>query len=177
MRRATDDPASPKAMVRDKSWDSERMQFAELRQTGLPIGEENDRADRLFPLLIGQSHLHIWRPGDSISCGRRLLVGIVKWSLYDLSLLDVLEQSLSKQQSRLGQIDVFDLDQVGQSDLDSYIQNMGRVVVTPVAGIWKDGVLYETGFGWRVPPLISGLLDVKLEWNHSEWRWDVQRGR
>ena len=51
------------------------MQFTELRQTRLPIGEENDSADRLFSLLVGQSHLHLWNPGDPIAGSRRLLVG------------------------------------------------------------------------------------------------------
>jgi hypothetical protein len=51
------------------------MRFTELRHTGLPIREENDRAEQLLPILIEQNHVHLWRPGNPIASGRRFLVG------------------------------------------------------------------------------------------------------
>ena len=132
------------------------MRFTELRRTGLPIGEENDRAERLFPVLIEQSRLHLWRPGNPIAAGRRLLVGVATWSLYDLSLLEVLDLVVNKGCSGVDRIDVFDLDRVERGDFEDYIPGLGKVVGTPVAALWKDGILGDKGFGWRAIKLISG---------------------
>jgi hypothetical protein len=153
------------------------MRFTELRRTGLPIGEENDRAERLFPVLIEQSRLHLWRPGDPIAEGRRLLVGVATWSLYDLSLLEVLDLAVKDGRSGVDRIGVFDVDRVERGDFEDYIPGLGKMVVTPVAAIWEGGILVDKRFGWWAIRLISGLLGVSLEWNGAEWRWDVLRGR
>lgn len=149
------------------------MRFTELRQTGLPIHKENDRAERLFPELVERSHLHLWRPGDSIAGGRRLLVGVATWSLYDLSLLELLDRVVKEGCPGMDRIDVFNLDRVELGVLERYIAHLGKVVGTPVAGLWEDGILGETGFGWRAITLISGLLGVKLEWKGAEWYAEV----
>ncbi len=144
------------------------MWFTELRRTGLTIGEENDQAEQLFPILIEQSHLHLWRPGNPIAAGRRLLVGVANWSLYDLSLLEVLDLVVKEGRSGVDRIDVFDLDQMERGDFEDYIPELGKVVVTPVAALWKDGILDDKGCGWRAIRLISGVLGVPLEWKGAE---------
>ncbi len=149
--------------------------FTELRRTGLPIGEENDRAEQLFPIFVEQSRLHLWRPGNPIADGRRLLVGVATWSLYDLSLLEVLDLVVKDGWSGVDRIDVFDLDRVERDDFDNYIPGLGKVAGTPVAGLWADGILDGEGFGWRAIKLMSGLFGVPLEWNGGEWRWDVEQ--
>ena len=148
------------------------MRFTELRRTGLAISEENDRARQLFPMLIQQSHLHVWNPGDPVRGARRLLVGVATWSLYDLSLLDVLDQVVAEGCPGLNRIDVFDLDRVEEPDFEEYVPGLGKVVGTPVAGVWEDGILGDRGFGWRAFRLISNLLGVALEWNAAEWNAD-----
>jgi hypothetical protein len=153
------------------------MRFTELRRTGLSISEENDQAEQLFPVLIQQSHLQSWNPGDPIHGGRRLLVGVATWSLYDLSLLDVLDQVIAEGCSGLDRIDVFDMDQTKQGAFEHYVPGLGKVVRTPVAGLWEDGILGDKGFGWRAIRLISGLLGVSLTWNGVDWKWEVGRGR
>jgi hypothetical protein len=152
------------------------MRFTEPRRTGLPVSEENDRAEQLFPVLIQQSHLHLWNPGDLIFGGRRLLVGVATWSLYDLSLLDVLEQAVIEGWCCLDRIDIFKLDRVERGDFERYLPGLGKVLGTPVAGHWEDGVLCDNGFGWQAFRLTSGLLGVPLEWNGAEWRWEVRWG-
>ena len=149
------------------------MRFTELRRTGLTIGEENDQAERLFPVLIEQSHLHLWRPGNPIAAGRRLLVGVANWSLYDLSLLEVLDLVVKEGRSGVDRIDVFDLDRMERGDFEDYIPELGKVVVTPVAALWKDGILDDRGVGWRAMRLISGLLGVPLEWKGAEGYGEV----
>jgi hypothetical protein len=152
------------------------MRFTELRRTGLAVSEENDRARQLFPVLIEQSHLHVWNPGDPISGARRLLIGVANWSLYDLSLLDVLDQVVAEGCYGVDRIDVFNLDQVERGDFEDYIAGLGKVVGTPLAGFWEDGILGDKGFGWRAFRLISDLVGVALDWNAAEWRFHVRRG-
>jgi hypothetical protein len=150
------------------------MRFTELRQTGLPTSEENERAKALFPRLVQQSRLHLWSPGDPIDRGRRLLVGVATWSLYDLSLLDVLDQVLAEGCSGLDRIDLFDLDEVEQRDFDKYVPGLGKVVGTPVAGHWENAILGDRAFGWQAIQLTSRLVGVSLTWNGAEWRWEVR---
>ncbi len=144
------------------------MRFTELRRTGLPIGEENDRAEQLFPVLIQQSRLHLWRPGDPIAASRRLLVGVATWSLYDLSLLELLDLVLNRGCSAVDRIDVFNSDRVERGDFEEYIPGLGKVVGTPVAALWQDGIIGDKGFGWRAIRLISRLPGVPLEWKGAE---------
>jgi hypothetical protein len=153
------------------------MRFTELRRTGLPVVEENDRAERRFPVLVEQSRLRLWRPGEPVAAGRRLLVGAATWSVYDLSLLDVLDDALARDEAALGRIDVFDVDRVGRVGFEDYIPGLGKVVGTPVAGLWIDGILGERDFGRRAITLISGLFGHTLKRNAAEWRWDVDRRR
>ena len=152
------------------------MRFTKLRRTGLPSSEENERAKTLFYILIQQSRLHIWSPGDPIDRGRRLLVGVATWSISDLSLLDVLDQVLTEGCSGLDRIDVFDLDRVEERDFEKYVPGLRKVVGTPVAGYWENGILDVKGFGWQAIRLTSGLVGVSLTWNEAEWRWEARRG-
>lgn len=94
-----------------------------------------------------------------------------------MSLLDVLDLVVYEGCSAVDQIDVFDLDRVERGDFEDYIRGLGKVVMTPIAAVWKDGMLGDKGFGWPAMRLITGLLGVSLEWNRAEWRWDVCRGR
>ena len=144
------------------------MRFTELRRTGLPLGEEHRRAEQLFPILIERSHLRRWRPGNSIVAGRRLLGGVATWSLNDLSLLELLDDSVKAGCSGVDRIDVFNLDQVERGNFEGYIPELGKLVGTPVGAVWKDGIVGDKGFGWRATNLVSGLLGVRLEWKGAE---------
>ncbi len=152
------------------------MRFTGLRRTGLPIAEENDRAGQLFPLLVERSRLHLWRPGEPIVASRRLLVGVATWSLYDLSLLDRLDDAAARDAAVVDRIDVFDLDRMERGDFEDHLPGLGEVLGTPVVGFWEDGIAGEKGFGWRAIAIISDLFGFTLKWNCPEWRWDVQRG-
>ncbi len=152
------------------------MRFTGLRRTGLPIAEENDRAGRLFPLHVERSRLHLWRPGEPIAGGRRLLIGVATWSLHDLSLLDILDDAMARVGAVVDRIDVFDLDRLEQGDFEDYIPDLGRVVGTPLAGYWEDRIVGEKGFGWRAMAIILDLFDFTLKWNGPGSRFDVRWG-
>jgi hypothetical protein len=145
------------------------MKFTGLRRTDLTVAEENDRAERLFPILVGESRLHLWNPGDSVAPGRRLLVGAVTWSIYDLSLLDVLDDALAMGGGAVSRVDVFDLDRAGRDALEVDIPGLGNIATPPVAGLWEDGVLREKGWGWGAISLISAVFGIRLAWKDSGW--------
>ena len=48
------------------------------------------------------------------------------------------------------------------SDFEEYTPELGKVVGTPLASIWKDGILGDKRFGLRVIKLMSAL-GVPLE--------------
>lgn len=152
----------------------ERMPFTSLRRTGLPIAEANERATRLFPRLVRGSRLHLWKPGDEIVSGRRLLVGVGDWSLYDLSLLDVLHDFLSKGGVVVDRIDVFESTTLSLADFEAHIPGLGNVVNWPQAGFWEGGILQWKAFGWRAMCSIADLCQMTLDWNREMWRWDVR---
>ncbi len=83
------------------------------------------------------------------------MVGVANWSLYDLSLLEVLDLVVKEGRSAVDRIDVFDLDRMERCDFEDYIPELGKVVVTPVAALWKDGILDGKAFGWRAMRLMS----------------------
>jgi hypothetical protein len=118
------------------------ISFTDLLRTDLWPALEQGQAERQFPLLTARSHLHLWRPGDTIcSTGRRILIGVATYSIHDLRLLDVVEQLLSQSNdNRLLRVDVFSAHQCQtQDDFDKYVPGIGPVFQTPVVGIWEDG--------------------------------------
>jgi hypothetical protein len=132
-----------------------------------------DRRGELFADRAARSPvLHPWVPGGPIPPeGRRLLIGVAHWSGYDMELLDLLEEPPSPQRftgvlsgtgvrgGMMGlptvpiptrpQVDVFDVAQCrSEADFDLFIPGTGRVLQTPVVGLWVDGHLVEKASGF-----------------------------
>ncbi len=103
------------------------------------------------------------------------MVGVATWSLYDLSLLDALDQFVTEEYCRVDRIDVFNLDRLERGDFEQYLPGLGKVLGTPVAGHWENGILGDKGFGWQAIRLVSDLIRVSLGWNGAESRWLVSR--
>jgi hypothetical protein len=104
--------------------------------------------DAIFPAVVANSPLRLWRPGDPIpGTGDRLLIGIATWSARDLSLLDTLSAAVAQQNTGL-LIDVFNVaDCPSQAAFDRYIPGVGPVFHTPVVGFWSGGRLLEKASG------------------------------
>lgn len=133
------------------------ISFTDLLRTDLPPSAEQDHAEKQFPLLTGGSNLHLWRPGDAIcSKGRRILIGVATYSLYDMRLLDRVDETLRGLGDQALRVDVFStLDCKTQEDFNQYVPGIGNVWQTPVVGIWENGRLEETASGAAARRLVA----------------------
>lgn len=138
-----------------------------VRKTMTLFVHDADRAAWRFAEVVGRSALRSWRPGDpSAASGRRLLIGVATYSVYDMRLLDVLDEAMRRADSQALQIDVFDIEPCrSHTDFSQYIPGVGKVFQTPVFGIWVDGRLQETAQGAQARKQILRLcgLDACVE--------------
>lgn len=135
--------------------------FVELLvpKAGRSVAEAQLDAKTAFPEFMDSSELRLWRPGQPVlTNGRRLLIGVATYSVYDLKLLDIVHAHLTSQKPFAGDapisadepltIDVFDiLDCQTQSDFERYIPGIGPISQSPVVGLWVDGELQEKAIG------------------------------
>ena len=110
-----------------------------ILRSGHPA-EAQKNARKELPFLLSRSNLRLWRPDDPIRAdGIRFLVGIAVWSVYDMKLLDALDQALSATE-RSERVDVFDVNDCSTLEcLENYVPQIGKIHHTPVVGLWQDG--------------------------------------
>jgi len=117
---------------------------------GLTIGEQAIKARTEFPRLVEMSRLRYWRLGNHIpEVGSRLLLGVSPtFSMPDMRLLDLVNQSLSEQSGHSLCVEVFDLDDSQRGALlPIYFPGLTGIPPTPIAGIWCNGRLERVHFG------------------------------
>jgi len=117
------------------------------RETPAPFGEiyADDRSS-LFPSVVTDSPvLEFWPRNRPIpATGTFLLIGVATWSGYDMMLLDEVEHTIDKPDV----VGVFDMQEAtSPEDFATRIPGMRDVVQGPVVGLWKDGLLIESGSG------------------------------
>jgi hypothetical protein len=127
--------------------------------------DEQRRAGEVFPSLVAQSLLALWRPGDPIPrTGMRLLIGAAaSYSRYDLELLDRVNDTLRQRGEGPDhlRVDVFDMSRLhDQSCFDDFIPGLRPVQVTPVVGLWDAGELVRKEQGAAARTFIAALLDL-----------------
>ena len=67
-----------------------------IPKAGTTVEEAQLAARTAFPECVESSEIHLWRPGQRIAAiGRRILIGVATYSVYDLKLLDVLQSYLT----------------------------------------------------------------------------------
>lgn len=89
--------------------------------------EVQENAHRLLPSIMPQSELHLWGLDDSIpQQGMRFLIGIAVWSVYDMRLLDALDQMLSERK-RPERVDIFNVDDCSTMEcLQDYVPRVKK---------------------------------------------------
>jgi hypothetical protein len=150
----------------DQQWGTgtEAMtQFAGLLSKDMsaaPAQHYPDLSRRLTEALKN-SGLGIWKRGDPIVVsGRRLLIGIAPYSIYDLRLLDAINDRTASGEIS-DRIDVFDiLNCEKMTDLDSYVPGIGIAYQTPVVGIWIDGILKQKCSGHQARQLLISMYTL-----------------
>jgi hypothetical protein len=104
-----------------------------------------------------------WFPDAPEFCGvgRRLVLGVVLWSIYDLRLLAAVGDVVARGVCSDLQIAVFDADEVlSFQEFQQMFPGIGEVFHMPVAGYWEDGQLKEAASGYAARELIGRLLGV-----------------
>jgi hypothetical protein len=134
--------------------------------------EVQENARRQLASILAQSKLHMWRLDDPIpKQGMRLLIGIAVWSVYDMRLLDALDQVLSEMK-RPERVDIFNVDDCSTMEcLQDYVPRVGKIFHTPVVGIWQNGEQVEQGSGAMAREMVTDHFGidhrriVTLPWN------------
>jgi hypothetical protein len=112
---------------------------------GFSPGQLQAQASKLFPNVVEDSQMEIWRPDDSPfePHDQNVLIGVATYSLEDLKLLDEIEQRL-RVRSVPEKISVFDISAFTEmGDFERHLPGIGKVFQTPVVGFWRNGQLTE----------------------------------
>jgi hypothetical protein len=146
--------------LRKSHWDEPCTDLAELRRR---TDFANKFAEDMFPVIMSKSALRLWRIGEPIANrGHRLLIGIADWSLYDLALLDTLNEHVRKTPDA-PRVDVFNLSCCrSQEDFLRFFPQIENVVLAPVVGLWQEGIFVSAAIGWKGIKLLEQTLDLRL---------------
>ena len=126
-------------------------QFLELPTSG--------EADRLFPSLLDQSLVRPWRSDQPIpTAGVYIRIGVATWNRYDLRLLDVIAKSIADRNGQPQLVQAFNIAGMHSDDLSAAIPGCGRVLQTPVVGVWRDGILRDVSSGQPARELIARMF-------------------
>lgn len=129
------------------------MSFAELLKSDLHLSpsQQQQLASELFPSVVENSHMQLWRPGEGLpSGGTEIWIGVASYSIPDLEMLDDIEAKLSRQNAEDETIHLFDVSAFPEfRNFEDLLPGIGKVFQTPVIGIWEGGVLKERASGAR----------------------------
>ena len=116
--------------------------------------------------MISGSAMQWWSWGDSIpDTENQILIGVATWSVYDLRLLDALDEMSANSKDRIRILDMEKVpDFVWSLDLfNQVIPGIGKIYQTPVIGIWEEGALVEKGSGAAGRDLVVDRYDLNRE--------------
>src|SRR4051812_13634623 len=99
-----------------------------------------------------------WFPDHPITArpGRRLVLGVAGWSIYDVRLLSFVRDAVASNAQPDLHVAVFDVDELPSSvELQRIFPGIGEVFHTPVAAYWEAGQLKEATSGFAARQLIG----------------------
>jgi len=113
----------------------------------LPALQQKMEAEE-FVSLLKVSRLHLWQPGDPIfASGRRILLGVMSASRYDLQLLDILNKAIQDGITGTDHFDVFNFPYVSSlEEALQYIPDISPPGLTPMVSRWENGVYIGTKY-------------------------------
>ena len=124
------------------------------------IEEQQRQSGRRFWEELERKGISPWQSGGPIPpSGLWLLIGLApSWSIYDLELVDGILDEVTDPM-RDSQVSFFDVSCLHkQDDIDLYITGLKKFYQTPLVGLWKDGLLTESGGGERARQIIHRTL-------------------
>ena len=125
---------------------------------GLPPCRCIEFMEAEFIRTLKTSNLHYWRPGYTVAgYGRRLLLGALAFSPVDLRVLDHLDSTLpGKSDDSTCRIDVFSLSEAPSLQrLERYFPGFDGRTLSPLVGVWIDGVKREYACGERAQAILT----------------------
>src|SRR5262245_14579264 len=111
--------------------------------------EEQRRASAGLAEAVSASNLRWWQGyGDLPSQGQWLLLAVAPYSQYDLTLLDILDDSLGFGRAEAAPVYVVNLlDYQNVDQLRADFPGVGQVHQTPLTALWESGSLKRTEAG------------------------------
>jgi hypothetical protein len=118
-------------------------------------GEQQALIVQEFPEVVARFGFERWSATAGPGSGAdRLVLGVATYSIYDMRLLDLVVNA--RQNWTTPRIEVFNtLDCKSVDDLEARIPGIGMAYQTPVAGLWRGGVLREKGWGLPARELVA----------------------
>jgi hypothetical protein len=140
---------------------SSSLNPSEQRDGSLGLGQQ--KLDERFPAIVSASPLRLWSPGNPIpATSKRLLIGVATWSAYDMQLLDAVSQALQRSPFDLT-IEVFNVaDCHSPEAFEEYVPGIGRVLQTPIVGLWSDGMVVDKATGRAGRELVARVAGLDL---------------
>jgi hypothetical protein len=78
-----------------------------------------------------------------------VLIGVAVYSLPELELLDAILEKRREHQQHKEKLEVLDILACQQSDFEERVPGIGKVLATPIVGIWSEGALIERASGYE----------------------------
>lgn len=135
------------------------MKFIDLFSLGknLPPVEQQIFIGNFFGkefASITENRMSLQKFDNNVSkTGVKFLLGVCpSWNLYDLYLLDCINDSLQKK-SFDEVFEVVDLDDLSRSEIEKIFGDI-KPNQPPILGIWKDGILQNSFGGWEAKNLL-----------------------
>lgn len=134
--------------------------FEEARQRvdGSPVDQQN-YVRSVLPERVRSAGFKISDMRSSAQeRGRRVLIGVSYFSMYDMQLLDAIRNSAKK--------DTVEIFMVGecqsQSQIEAFIPGITPVFQSPVVGIWDSETLIAKAWGWQGRQLLvaEGVINA-----------------
>lgn len=116
----------------------------------------------LAEALMGSGVLIRSSPIAAPQQANRILIGFAPYSLHDLKLLDAVLEKVLNSKDRKEHIEVFDvLTCQNQEAFNQFIPGIGKVIETPVVGIWENTVLVDKASGTKARNLLIERYRLK----------------
>ena len=114
---------------------------------------------------MAKSNLRWWKGARALPAqGKCLLLAVAPYSQYDLTLLDLIDESLAAK--RPGTVPVYivnllDYDKVEQVEAD--FPGVAQVHQTPLAAVWACGVPQKTAWGKQARDMAAEVLGLPAD--------------
>ena len=130
--------------------------------------DEQDRASKGLAGAVAESNLRWWKGSRGLPAqGKCLLIAVAPYSQYDLTLLDLIDETLDAERPARAPVYVVNLleydkvEQVGQD-----FPGIAQVHQTPLAAVWESGAPKKVAWGKQARDLAAEVLGRSAdEWS------------